>query len=280
MSIQRPYDTSPDFGTLVDKHRRLPFKRFLDLVEAKVDDLIELLDRPVPYDQGPGRVVERCLSAWFGPISPTTAGRASGTATLANQDGHMTLATLADPATFIVPTDGDLWIGRDSSFRCTRLAAFGFVNWGYTADPVGFNVPYTNPNGVGDILSAVGPNPATGPNGGAMPLDFFGGTFATASSSQPDLPNIAFDVELFDKQRGRRLHERKIPSAVFAGGRFANRKTSSPLVFPRGTRVEPRLYVNEVRMGSVLDGATAFNAASVKAWVCLVFKGVEHLEVP
>lgn len=277
---EKPYDVKPDFGTVLAKHKQLPFSRFMDVIEAKIDDLVDLLNRPVPYDQGPGRVVPMSIAAWFGPLPLTTPVReTNGAPSLAGQDGFCRLAALANPNRFSVPIDGDINVGRDSRFRVKSLNAFGFVNWGYKSNP-GFNVPYTNANGVGDILDPVGPNPAIGPNGGAMPLDFFGGTFSTANITQPNLPNISFEVELYDKIRGRRMHDKRLPSQLFSGGRFANRKTAAPLVWPVGSKIEPRLFVTEIRMGSILDGATAFNAASVKAWVCLVFKGEKCLEVP
>ncbi len=275
---QPPYDVKPDFGTLLDKHRQLPFKRFMDVITGKLDDLVEMLAVPSPYDQGPGRVIPGSLPVLFGPLPLTTPVRQTA-AGLTAQTGFETLAALANPAKFVVPRGGDILIDREFSFRVNSMSAFGFVNWGYKSNP-GFSVPYTNPNGVGDILDAVGPVPAVGPNGGAMPMDFFGGTFSTASTPQPNLPNISFEVELYDRVRGRRLHENRLTSEMFAGGRYAHKKTASPIVFEQGSKLEPRLFVSEIRMGSILDGVAAYSAASVKAYVMLVFKGVYQLEVP
>jgi len=273
---QPDYDVKPDFGNLLDKHRQLPFKRFMDLIGSKLDDLNDLLLKPTPYDQGPGRIESYCTPVLYGPLPLTTAGRPGN---LVGQDGFQTLATLADPSKFVVPRNGDIIVSRNQSVRVKSLSAFGFVNWGYTSNP-GFAVPYTNPNGVGDIFDAVGPNPGVGPNGGAMPLDFFGGTFSTLSSAQPNLPNISFEIELYDRIRGRRMHDQRLPSTMFQGGRIANRETASVLNWEQGSKIEPRLFVKEIRMGSILDGATAFEAASVKAYVVLVFKGTAHLEAP
>ncbi len=273
---EKDYDVTPDFGTLVEKHRQLPFKRFADLIAGKIDDINDLLFRPTPFDQSPGRIVPYNVSVWFGPIPLTTPRRM--TAAFVGT-GFELNAALANPDKYMVPRNGNVLVSRDASIRIKSLNAFGFVNWGYKSNP-GFVVPYTNPNGVGDILDPVGPNPATSMNGGAMPLDFFGGTFSTLSEDQPNLPNISFEVELYDKLRGRRMHEGRLPSQMFSGGRIANAKTASVIRWEKGSKIEPRLFVNEVRMGSVLDGNTAYNAASVKAWVCLVFKGEQALEVP
>lgn len=281
MATNQPdYDVKPNFGTLFDKHRQLPFKRFMDVIGAKLDDLIELIDRPTPYDQGPGREIPYAVPVWYGPIPLTSSGVATNTVgSLTDQLGFQQLATPANPSKFIVPRDGDILIDQEFSLHVKSLNVYGFVSWGYKSDP-GFTVPVINPNGLGDILDAVGTDPTQGPNGGAMPLDFFGGTFSTLSGAQPNLPNISFDIELYDRQRGRRMHDNKLPSQMFAGGRYAHRKTASPLVFPKGAKIEPRLFVNEVRMGSVLDSVAIFNAAAVKAYVCIVFKGTQHIEIP
>lgn len=273
---QPDYDVSPNFGTLVEKHKQLSLKRFMDVIRSKIEDINDILQRSAPYDQGPGRVIPYAIPVWFGPLPLTTARRAL-TANAAA--GFEVSATLADPAKYVVPLDGPVVIDREMSFRVKSMAAYGFVNFGYTADP-GFSVPYTNPNGVGDILDPVGDDPSLGPNGGAMPLDFFGGTFSTISTPQPNLPNISFDVEIYDRLRGRRLHDNKLPSNLFQGGRIAHRPMMAPMTWEKGAKIEPRLFVNEIRMGSILDTTQAFDAASVKAWVCLVFKGEQYIEVP
>ncbi len=275
---QKDYDVGNNFGTLVEKHRQLPLKRFMDLIGSKLDDLNDLLLKPTPYDQGPGRIVPYAIPVMYGPLPLTTSRRAT-LATDSSAAGHELLATLATPNAFAIPRNGDVLIDREFSFHCHSLSAYGFVNWGYTTTP-GFSVPYTNAKGVGDILDAVGSDPSLGPNGGAMPLDYFGGTFSTLSTPQPNLPNISFEVVLYDKLRGRRLHDGKLPVEMFQGGRIAHRQTASVLKFEKGSKIEPRLYVNEIRMGSVLDTDAAFNAASVKAWVILVFKGTQHIEIP
>ncbi len=272
---QPDYDVKPDFGTLLDKHRQLPLKRFMDIIGAKLDDLNGLLNKPTPYDQGPGRIIPYSIPVWFGPLPLTTSGRSENSlGELTDQDGFQAQAVLADSNKYVTPRNGDILIDQEFSFHCESISAYGFVNWGYKSDP-GFDVPVENPSGVGDILDDV-----LNMNGGAMPLDYFGGTFSTLSSPQPNLPNIAFEVELYDRLRGRRLHESRLPVEMLQGGRIADAKRASPLVFPKGSKLEPRLFVTEIRMGSVLDGAEAFEAASVKTWVCLVFKGTQHIEIP
>lgn len=270
---QPDYDVKPDFGTLLDKHRQLPFKRFMDIIAAKLDDLNSYLLRPAPVDQGPGRIIPYSIPVLFGPLPLTAAGRPGA---ITGQTGFETQAPLAKPSEYVVPRNGDILIDREFSFHCHSINAYGFVNWGYKADP-GFPVPLVNASGVGDIFDSV-----LNDNGGAMPLDFFGGTFSclTDSGTNPNLPNISFEIELYDRLRGRRLHDARLPSEMLQGGRLAQALRSSPMVFEKGSKLEPRLFVTEIRMGSVLDQAEAFNAASVKAWVCLVFKGTQHVEIP
>ncbi len=281
MTTKQPdYSVQADFGNLVEKHRQLPFKRFLDLIEGKLNDLNDMLLKPTPYDQGPGRQIPYCIPVWFGPLPLTTARRGEA-------GGFEGDAVLANPFIYTVPKNGDILVNRDSTVRIKSLNAYGFVNWGYksvisSAGTLVTPTSVVNPQGVGDILDPVGPNPGSGLNGGAMPLDFFGGTFSTLAeqATHTNLPNIAFEVELYDKIRGRRMHDGRLPVEMFQGGRFGHRKTPSDIVWSQGSRIEPRLYVTEIRMGDILNAQANFDAASVKAWVCLVFKGVANLEVP
>lgn len=267
---QPDYDVKPAFGTLLQKHRQLPFKRFMDTISAKLADINDILNTPAAYDQYPGKIVPYCFSAIYGPLPLTTARRMTagfgGT-------GFELLATLANPAQPVLPRNGNILIGRELTAEVHSISAFGFVNFGYSGTPT-FTVPRPA-TPVGDLFDGV----AQG-NGGAMPMDFFGGTFSTLCTDQPDLWNISFDVELYDRLRGRRLHEGRLPVELLSGGRYANRKTGSAFRFEQGSNIEPRIYINEIRMGSSLNATADFNAADVKAYVCLVFKGRQYVEVP
>lgn len=272
MSTRQPdYDVKPDFGTLLQKHRQLPFKRFMDVISAKLADLNDILNVPAAYDQYPGKIVPYCVSALYGPLPLTTARRMPASF---GGTGFERLATLAQPAQPVLPRNGNILVGRELTLEVHSISAFGFVNFGYSGTPASFTVPRPD-TPVGDLFDNV-----VDANGGAIPYDFFGGTFSTLSSAQPDLWNISFDVELYDRLRGRRLHENKLPVEIMAGGRFANRKMGSPVRFEMGSNIEPRIYINEIRMGSSLNATDDFNAADVKAYVCLVFKGKQFVEVP
>jgi hypothetical protein len=68
-----------------------------------------------------------------------------------------------------------------------------------------------------------------------------------------------------------------LPVELFQSGRIAHRKIASPIRFEKGSNIEPRLYLNEIQPG--------FNPAEapglqVKAYVCLVLKGRQYVEVP
>jgi hypothetical protein len=267
---QPDYDEKPNFGTLLQKHRQLPFKRFMDAISAKLADLNDILNIPAPYDQNPGRIVPYCVSALYGPLPLTTARRMPASL---GGTGFELLAPLANPATPVLPRNGNILVGRELTLGVRSISAFGFVNFGYSGTPT-YDVPRPA-TPVGDILDDVVQN-----NGGAMPLDFFGGTFSTLSTPVPNLMNISFDVELYDRLRGRRLHEKRLPVELMAGGRFANRELGSEIRFEMGSNIEPRIFINEIRMGSALDATADFNAAQVKAYVMLVFKGRQYIEVP
>lgn len=272
---QPDYDVKPNFGTVLQKHVQLPIKRFMDVISAKIKDLNDTLNTPAAYDQYPGKIIPYSIPLLYGPLPLTAAGRLPA----ANADpddggGFATLAPLANPSAFVLPRTGPLLIDQEFTFEVCSLSAFGFMNLGFTADP-GYDVPLINEAGVGDIFDNV-----LTMNGGAMPMDFFGGTFSTASLEVQDLPNIAFELEFFDRLRNRRMHDKKIPPELLQGGRFAHRKLASPMFFPKGSKVEVRLFVNEIRFGSALNTDQAYEAASFKSYVCLLLKGRQHIEIP
>jgi hypothetical protein len=267
---QPDYDVKPSFGTLLEKHRQLPFKRFIDVISAKVADVNDLLNRPAAADQHPGNIIPHAVPVLFGPLPLTTARR--GSAVNGGSQGFELSAALANPAAFVTPRDGNMLVGRELSFQVQSLSVYGFVSFGYSADP-GFTVTKLGP--IGDIF-----DPVIEANGGAMPLDFFGATFSTNTTVAPDMWNINGDIELYDRLRGRRLHDAKLPIEMFQGGRMGHRKMASPIMFEKGSNVEPRLFINEIRMGSILDTQAVFDLALVKVWLCVLFKGRQFIEVP
>jgi hypothetical protein len=246
---QPDYDVKPDFGTVLDKHRQLPFKRFMDAISAKLADINDMINEPAPADQYPGKIIPYALPLLYGPLPLVSATN--------------------PPKTPVLARNGNALIGRELTFEVQSLAAYGFINIGYGEDP-GYPVQRIGP--LGDIFDSV-----TAQNGGAMPMDFFGGTFSTLSLDVPNQMNISFDVELYDRLRGRRLHEGRLPVEMFQSGRIAHRKIASPIQFEKGSNIEPRLWLNEIQPG--FDPATA-PGLEVKAYVCLILKGRQFVEVP
>lgn len=247
---QPDYDVKPDFGNLLTKHRQQPFKRFMDMISAKLADINDMLNEPAPADQYAGKIIPYAVPLLYGPLP---------------------LVSATDPTTVpVTPRNGNALVGRELTFEAQSLSAYGFINIGYSGDP-GYPVPRPD-TPVGDIFDSVAEQ-----NGGAMPMDFFGGTFSTLSAALPNMMNISFDVELYDRLRGRRLHEGRLPVELFQSGRIAHRKMASPIRFEKGTNIEPRLYLNEIQPG--FDTAEV-EGLQVKAYVCLVLKGRQYVEVP
>ena len=50
-------------------------------------------------------------------------------------------------------------------------------------------------------------------------------------------------------------------------------KVAQPIRFDPNTELEPRIYINEVRMGNILDTDQAYNAAQVKVYLFVTFHG-------
>lgn len=248
---QPDYDVKPDFGNLLTKHRQLPFKRFIDAISAKFADVNDILNEPGPADQYAGKIIPYALPLLYGPLPLVSATN--------------------PPTTPVTARNGNALIGRELTFEVQSLAAYGFINIGYSGDPAPLVVPRPN-TPVGDIFDNV-----VDQNGGAMPLDFFGATFGSFSSTVPNMMNISFDVELYDRLRGRRLHEGRLPVELFQSGRIAHRKIASAVRFEKGSNIEPRLYLNEIQPGFDPEEVTGLQ---VKAYVCLVLKGRQYVEVP
>ena len=269
---QPDYDVKPDFGNLLTKHRQLPFKRFIDAISAKFADINDILNEPAPADQYPGKIIPYALPLLYGPLPRV-------------------LAT-APPPEPVIARNGNALINREFTFEVQSLSAYGFINvgWLYDAFPKDpeFGGPYVPPRvgPLGDILDS-----ATEMNGGAMPLDFFGSTFDLFGRGFVGPPlignfafaNISFDVELYDRLRGRRLHEGRLPVEIFQGGRLAHRKMASPILFEKGSNVEPRLYLNEIEPFSpslFAEWNIPEDSLALKAYVILVLKGRQYVEVP
>jgi hypothetical protein len=254
----------PMFNDILERHLTRPFKQYVDTLRNKVSDLADRLNAPAALDQYPGRRVPYAFSRIYGPVGPTTPRRGDA-------GGFEELAPLAQPAQFLTPRNGNIKVGQIGSFLWQETSVYAYLSWTYGADPgiAATNVA-TFPS-AGDIFDNVFPE-----NGGALAFN----NFRFLEVSPPGLlsagvpPDVSFDLGLYEKTRGRFLHDRdRMPINVFAGQNFANRKVAQPIRFDPNTELEPRIYINEVRMGNILDTDQAYNAAQVKVYLFVTFHG-------
>lgn len=255
------------FDDLLGRHLTKPFSQFINTLRNKISDINELLDSPAALDQYPGRAYPFAFTRLFGPFGMTAARVGSPAAF-----GFDKLAPAATPAQYLLPRNGNIKVGRYGSFVWTETCVTTYLSWTY-ATPPGAAIPLNvEPFGTrnGDIWDTVVEN-----NGGAMVMqnnryvdDLLDG------GAQADIPNIAYELGLYDKLRNRFLHDRdRLPFQLFAGQNFTNKKTAQGMRFDNNTELEPRLYINEVRPRTALSTDQAFNAARIKAYFVLTIKG-------
>lgn len=264
----------PMFNDLLERHLTRPIKLYVDSLRYKVSDLVDRLNAPAALDQYPGRRVPYAFSRMFGPVGPTTPRRG-------NAGGFEQFAPLVQPAQFLTPRNGNIKVGQIGSFIWQETSVYGYLSWTYSADPgvveydifgVPIPIPVATFSRVGDIF-----DPVIGDNGGALAFNnfsFIEGQPPGSPLNAPNPPNVSFDIGLYEKTRGRFLHDRdRLPVHLFAGQNFANRKVAQPIKFDPNTELEPRIYINEVRMGDTLNTTQAYNAAQVRVYLFMTFHG-------
>jgi hypothetical protein len=258
------------FNDLLERHLTRPFKMYVDTLRNKVGDLVDTLNAPAALDQYPGRRVPYCFSRLYGPIAPTTPRRG-------NAGGFEELATLVQPAQFLLPRNGNIKVGQIGSFLWQSTSIFAYLSWTYSTDP-GLTDPVTGLPIIVDTFAAAGDiyDSVLPDNGGALAFNNFRFIEVAPPSATTQLlpPDLSFDIGLYEKTRGRFLHDKdRMPGHPFTGQNFANRRIARPIRFDPNTELEPRIYVNEFRLGNILDATQAFNAAQAKAYLFVTFHG-------
>lgn len=258
-----PYDQSHNQRprNAFEAHLNAPFKRAVDKIRNRVNDVARRLGNPAFLNQYPGNAVPYIFSKTyqFDLVAPRRNG-------VVGFDG---LAPVVDLGAFVLPRNGNIFVGRDGPFYWCSTNISGYYSLTYDADP-GFGVnTFINTLPVSDIF-----NRAIEENGGALQVNYFFGHV-----DNDDKANIAFDIELYDRKRGRRLHEERLPPQVLTAQGYANKETSNPVRFNVNSEIEPRIRLLEVRPGSLLNTDQAFNAAQFRAYLNFTFKGYKVLEV-
>ena len=260
-----PVQKTPTITDMFEGLDELPFRRHAGALRNRVNDLNHRLSTGAYYDQFPGKSVPWVFSKWYGPISPQVP-RNVGVA------GADAFAPLVTPARFVLPRGTNVLTGRDAAFYWCSTNVATYVNWTYAPGAAPFfpGAPVAaGPNG--DIFDA-----AIEMNGGAqMCMD---NTNAFTRGAVPGSAlRVCFELDLYDRKRGRSLTDGRIPSEVIMGQMMENKSTIWPLRFDVDTEIEPRIYITEVN-GFIQGDAVAYPHNQVTVFINLAFFGYNQLE--
>jgi hypothetical protein len=243
------------------EHLTLPFKRAVNHVRERVADITRRMYQPAFFDQYPARAVPYVFSKRY--EFGLTAARNFGAV------GFEGRAQLVDLGSFITPVNNNIFVNREGPFYWCGSNISGYMSLTYGADPGFGGNTFINPVPVSGFF-----NRAIEDNGGALQDNYFFGHV-----DYEDKAIISFDLELYDRKRGRRLHEERLPPQLLTAQGYANKETPRSVRFDPNTEIEPRLRLLEVRPGALLDTDQAFDAGQFRAYLYLVFEGYKVLEV-
>lgn len=247
----------------VERHLQNSAKRFIERLRTKVADASAQLPPPQAKFY-PGQRIPKAYTRLYDSTGAVTARRnSSGT-------GHEKSATLADPSTYSTPRNGSIYVEPGADFYWCETAIFVYASLTYSSDPSLAGTQKTFPR-AGDLFDG-----AIDQNGGGLSSQAFG--YLISSTTGHAFLNHCFDIAFYDKTRDQLLHDAdRLPIMPFNGGNFANRALPQPVPIPASTEIEPRLYINEVRVTDILNADAAFNAAQLKVYPVVVMKGfLEH----
>jgi hypothetical protein len=283
-SVEAPvalYDESHNLRprNAFEAHLLRPFKRGIDNVRQRIRALTQRANDPVFLDQYPARTVPYVFSKLytFDMVAPRRVEAGQG------GTGYWLSAPVVDLGQFILPRNGNIVVGRDGPFYWCQSNVAGYMSFTYDSPPgIGDAGVVARP--VSDIFDSV-----IDANGGALQTSYFYGAFHNINPLLPganggDMPRICFDVELYDRKRGKRLHEERLPPQLFSGGNFANKDKSHVTRFDPNTEIEPRVRLLDVCPGTSLVADDTFGnqqyaAAQFRGYLNIIFKGYKVLEV-
>lgn len=252
-----------EYKTTLDAQKELPLRRYTEILRQQAERLRRKIGVPPQFSLYPQKEIPFIFSRRYGPISPTTVRR-NGTV------GFEGLAPVAQPQTFILPNNHNILVGLDGPFVWRQAKMQGLLTWTWAGADRPANTPNVTGNGglFDDVISQ---------NGGAIYFNNFSYSDADVAD---DIPNVSWELELFDKKRGRYLHDGRLSSELFSGQSVANKQMPVEMIFDPRTEIEPRLYITEARVGTALSTDALYNAANVKFYLNLMLIGARVVESP
>jgi len=201
-----------DLRDFVENRKRRLIDDYVNVLRNKMHDLSCKIWKDdgidVFADQHDGNVKPFCYSRVWGPLTFA--------------DASLTQFILPS-----YPQPSNVLVGREGAFYWEEANVCAFSSWpmspldSVVIPPVGFIF-----------------DPAFQANGGAIP------EIRSAMDDGTLESPIGFDLVIYDKKRGRALHEGKLPKEFFHGARVTNKSLAEPIRFDPNSEIELRLYLN------------------------------------
>jgi hypothetical protein len=218
-------------GNIFQDLRELPVRRAIQVLRNRISDIGKNIDGVSFFDQHPGKRLPWCFSKTYlidGTVDPATV----------------------NPSTFLLPQGSNILTGRDASFHWCETNAFAFAQ-------------------RNEVLPNAGLFDAVQRGGGATYVPNVQGGFAI-NNNEPattDFTRVCFELDLYDRRRGRSITNGKIPGQTVVAGSTGFRRWREATRWDPDTEIEPRLYVNEAH------SAAALATANHRFFVNITFKG-------
>lgn len=248
----------------------LPVRRYIDVLRNRANDLSRKLDAGAYYDQHPGKQVPWVFSTIFGPIQPQVPRNIPGAG------GATEFAPLVAPARFITPQNTNILTGRDAAFYWCSTNVVGLVNWTFAPGTTFPGVPVATKANGGLFDTAIENN-----GGAQIVTDFTNAYVEPTFALSPSSPlHVCFEIDIYDKKRGRSITDGRIPAEAFLGLNFENKLAAGHLRFDPDTELEPRVYITAINGRIQGVDETEFNFNQISVFLNIAFCGYNQLEEP
>lgn len=258
-----------DLRNLIENKRRRLIDDYVNVLRNKIDDLSRIIWRNDEIDvfenQYDGKCVPFCYSRIYGKFKG---------------DQQNFFGGFNPRVDFLLPSrpsPGNLIVGREGAFHLTEMNYATFSTMSYSA--IGSAVVLT-PGDIFDNFVSL--------RGGAIgEINHTNQTLTLASLGDSGVlafDPICFDLALYDKKRGRMLHEDRIPCEMINGVNYTNKSISNKIRFDPNSEIEPRVYItspNRSQAGVQSVGEPVVGTVNFDRWmwINIMFKGYLELEV-
>ncbi len=254
--------------------KELPMRRALVTLSNRARIITKRLKTVANFDQYPSKEKNFSFSCRYGPIPLETPGRQGETV------GYLGLADLINTTQPRLPIEGNMKTGRQGAFYLCGVNATMDFSWTRTgANGDGGPV---NALPAGDLFDSV-----IEQNGGGQTLqNLMDLEWSAGGTQRQNAPSMSWEIDLYDKRRGRSISGGRVPAEMFMVGTLGFRKVGGMAYEAGGARgmrwdvdseIEPRLYVTQARVPFATTDAI-FNAARVAFWANVVFRGYVAME--